>query len=175
MHEITCFLVCHSSSSYILVAIVSVTECMCTDRMYVPVFILQVTADVYDQCDTDPVHTLVEWYRWSFLTRASSSHLNADQIPATFWITNPQNVFRDNAAAASRAYGFWYDLDNFPSGASFTTSVCPNKMPFGVFENNVAHLFRVQSENMGDVCTLCECHVMNYVLSIVFIVQCLVQ
>ena len=32
-----------------------------------------------------------------------------------------------------------YDLDNFPSGASRTTSVCPNKAPFGVFRDNVAH------------------------------------
>ena len=26
-----------------------------------------------------------------------------------------------------------YDLDNHPSGASFTTSVCPNKETFGEF------------------------------------------
>ena len=41
------------------------------------------------------------------LTRGSSSLLNTDQIPATFWITNPLNTFIGNAAAASRAYGFW--------------------------------------------------------------------
>lgn len=41
------------------------------------------------------------------LTLGSSSLLNTDQIPAVFWITNPQNTFRGNAAAASRAYGFW--------------------------------------------------------------------
>lgn len=73
------------------------------------------------------------------LTRGSSSLLNTDQIPATFWITNPQNIFIDNAAVASRAYGFWYDLDDHPSGPSFTWNVCPNKEPFGTFENNVAH------------------------------------
>ena len=32
-----------------------------------------------------------------------------------------------------------YDLDDFPSGASRTGSVCPNKMPFGEFRDNVAH------------------------------------
>lgn len=33
-----------------------------------------------------------------------------------------------------------YDLDDRPSGASLGTgSVCPNKMPFGTFRNNVAH------------------------------------
>ena len=32
-----------------------------------------------------------------------------------------------------------YDLDNHPSGASYTTSVCPNKETFGEFINNTAH------------------------------------
>ena len=32
-----------------------------------------------------------------------------------------------------------YDLDNNPSGASFTRRVCPNKTPFGEFRDNVAH------------------------------------
>ena len=81
------------------------------------------------------------WYihNLGVLTRGSSSLLNTDQIPATFWITNPRNIFIDNAAVASCAYGFWYDLDDHPSGPSFTTNVCPNKEPFGTFENNVAH------------------------------------
>ena len=73
------------------------------------------------------------------LTRGSASLLNTDQIPATFWITNPQNTFIGNTAAASRAYGFWYDLDQFASGASFTGKVCPNKEPFGQFRDNTAH------------------------------------
>lgn len=73
------------------------------------------------------------------LTRGSSSLLNTDQIPATFWITNPNNTFIGNAAAGSRAYGFWYDLDPHPSGPSFTRTVCPNQVPFGEFRDNVAH------------------------------------
>lgn len=86
--------------------------------------------------------------------QGSSSLLNTDQIPAVFWITNPQNTFIDNAAVASRAYGFWYiyyiidaisilccryDLDDSPSGPSATNDICPNKMPFGEFSDNVAH------------------------------------
>jgi plastocyanin len=73
------------------------------------------------------------------VTRGSSSLLNTDQLPATFWITNPNNTFIGNAAAGSRAYGFWYDLDATPSGPSFTTSVCPNQAPLGEFRDNVAH------------------------------------
>lgn len=41
------------------------------------------------------------------LCRGSLSLLNTDQLPAVFWITNPNNTFVGNAAAASRAYGFW--------------------------------------------------------------------
>ena len=73
------------------------------------------------------------------VTRGSSSLLNTDQIPATFWITNPRNAFVGNAAVASRGYGFWYDLDRFPSGASYTSQVCPNKERFGEFRDNTAH------------------------------------
>lgn len=73
------------------------------------------------------------------LTRGSSSLLNTDQIPATFWITNPKNTFIGNAAVASRGFGFWYDLDTFPSGASFTTTVRPNREQFGQFRDNSAH------------------------------------
>ena len=73
------------------------------------------------------------------LIRGSSSLLNTDSIPAVFWITNPNNTFIGNSAVASRAYGFWYDLDAHPSGPSQTDSVCPNKNPFGEFSNNVAH------------------------------------
>ena len=73
------------------------------------------------------------------LIRGSSSLLNTDSIPAVFWITNPNNTFEGNSAVASRAYGFWYDLDSHPSGPSQTDSVCPNKNSFGEFSNNVAH------------------------------------
>ena len=73
------------------------------------------------------------------VTRGSSSLLNTDQIPATFWITNPRNTFIGNAAVASRGFGYWYDLDRFPSGASYTSTVCPNREPFGQFRDNTAH------------------------------------
>lgn len=32
-----------------------------------------------------------------------------------------------------------YDLDDNPSGASFTRLVCPNKVALGTFTDNVAH------------------------------------
>lgn len=43
-------------------------------------------------------------------TRESNSLLNTDQTPASFWITNPDNIFTNNHAAGSIRYGFWFDL-----------------------------------------------------------------
>eukprot|EP00761_Pharyngomonas_kirbyi_P010107 gb/GECH01010125.1/.p1 GENE.gb/GECH01010125.1/~~gb/GECH01010125.1/.p1 ORF type:complete len:3495 (+),score=610.83 gb/GECH01010125.1/:1-10485(+) len=73
------------------------------------------------------------------LTRKSTSLLNTDTSPSTFWITNPDNVFKDNAAAGSENYGFWFFPEEHPTGASATPFVCPLHMPLGEFRNNRAH------------------------------------
>jgi hypothetical protein len=55
------------------------------------------------------------------LTRASDALLNTDTTPATFWITHPNNTYRDNMAAGSlNGYGYWYRLLDFPEGPSYT-------------------------------------------------------
>ena len=41
--------------------------------------------------------------------RRSMSLLNTDKSPAAFWITHPNNNFRENRAAGSDRYGFWFD------------------------------------------------------------------
>ena len=41
------------------------------------------------------------------LTRPSFALLKTDQSPATFWITNANNIVTGNAAAGSSNYGFW--------------------------------------------------------------------
>ena len=73
--------------------------------------------------------------------RASSSLLNVDITPATFWIVNPNNIVRRNAAAGGTHFGFWYRLPQNPTGPSATTSVCPRNLPLGEFANNTAHSF----------------------------------
>ncbi len=73
--------------------------------------------------------------------RASSSLLNVDITPATFWAVNPNNIIRRNAAAGGTHFGFWYRLPTHPTGPSFTTSLCPKKQPVLQFENNTAHSF----------------------------------
>jgi len=72
-------------------------------------------------------------------TKASFSLLITDQTPASFWITNPDNIFRGNHAAGSDRYGFWFDTKKNPLGPSFTSSVCPENSQLGEFSNNVAH------------------------------------
>jgi hypothetical protein len=73
------------------------------------------------------------------VTRASGALLMSDATPATFWITNPDNVFVGNAAAGSERYGFWFDLALHPGGASATVAVCPRSTPLGAFRDNRAH------------------------------------
>ena len=73
--------------------------------------------------------------------RASSSLLNVDITPATFWIVNPNNTVRRNAAAGGTHFGFWYRLDQHPTGPSATTSVCPRHIPIQEFSGNTAHSF----------------------------------
>ena len=73
--------------------------------------------------------------------RASSSLLNVDITPATFWVVNPNNTIRRNAAAGGTHFGFWYRLPLNPTGPSFTTSVLPRNLPLGEFSDNTAHSF----------------------------------
>ena len=41
----------------------------------------------------------------------------SDNTASTYWITNPNNTYRDNVAAGSDAIGFWYGLPEHPTGA----------------------------------------------------------
>ena len=56
-------------------------------------------------------------------TKISWSLLNTDQTPASFWITHPDNMFIGNHAAGSDKYGFWFDLEESPTGPSYTPDI----------------------------------------------------
>lgn len=58
--------------------------------------------------DAAETHNLIE-RNLIVQTKRSWSLLNTDQTPSCFWITHPNNIFRDNHAAGSDRYGFWYD------------------------------------------------------------------
>jgi len=63
--------------------------------------------------------------------------------PATYWITNPNNIFIGNVAAGTIGNGFWFALPQTPLGQSGTNarfqSIKPIEEPLGTFQANVAH------------------------------------
>lgn len=61
------------------------------------------------------------------------------QGPAVYWITNPDNSYRDNVAAGSPGAGFWLALPEHPTGPSATDEVFPRRTPLAEFSGNVAH------------------------------------
>ncbi len=68
--------------------------------------------------------------------------LPTDGRAATFWITNPDNTIRGNAAAGSTGFGFWYALPAAPTGLSTGQPELPRNTPLREFSDNVAHTNR---------------------------------
>ncbi len=69
--------------------------------------------------------------------------LPSDNTAASYWITNPDNTFRDNVAAGSDSNGFWMSLPEHPNGKFDGTEISkatwPRRTPFREFKGNVAH------------------------------------
>jgi hypothetical protein len=67
----------------------------------------------------------------------------SDNTVSSFWITNPDNSYRDNVAAGSDATGFWFAFPEHPTGAFEGTDISKNTWPrrtkFREFKGNVAH------------------------------------
>ncbi|HEX7079767.1 MAG TPA: G8 domain-containing protein [Gammaproteobacteria bacterium] len=67
----------------------------------------------------------------------------SDNTVSTFWITNPDNIYRDNVAAGSEATGFWFALPVHPTGAFEGTDVSkvtwPRRTQVREFKGNIAH------------------------------------
>jgi cell migration-inducing and hyaluronan-binding protein len=67
----------------------------------------------------------------------------SDNTVSTFWITNPDNIYRDNVAAGSDSTGFWLAFPVHPTGAFEGTDVSrntwPRRMQIREFKGNVAH------------------------------------
>lgn len=80
-------------------------------------------------------------YNLAVFVRESTSLLNDDVTPASFWVTNPNNYIQHNAAAGGSHFGFWYRMHAHPQGPSRTNSICPQKEVMGSFANNTAHSF----------------------------------
>src|SRR5688572_2147879 len=67
----------------------------------------------------------------------------SDNTVSTFWITNPDNIYRDNVAAGSDAIGFWLAFPEHPIGQFEGTEISRNTWPrrtqIREFKGNVAH------------------------------------
>src|SRR5450631_2038734 len=67
----------------------------------------------------------------------------SDNTASTYWITNPNNIYRDNVAAGSDATGFWFALPEHPTGKFEGTDVSantwPRRTPLREFKGNTAH------------------------------------
>ena len=78
-------------------------------------------------------------YNLAVFVKASTSLLNDDITPAAYWITNPNNTYQHNVAAGGTHFGFWYRMHDHPDGPSYTSDICPRKVPLGKFFNNTVH------------------------------------
>ena len=69
--------------------------------------------------------------------------LPSDNTVSSYWITNPDNSYRDNVAAGSDANGFWMSLPEHPNGAfqdsDASKATWPRRTHFREFKGNIAH------------------------------------
>ncbi|MEO5706296.1 MAG: G8 domain-containing protein [Alteraurantiacibacter sp.] len=69
--------------------------------------------------------------------------LPSDNTASTFWITNPDNVYRDNVAAGSDQVGFWFALPEHPTGqfegSETSANTWPRRNRVREFSGNTAH------------------------------------
>ncbi|KRA79347.1 hypothetical protein [Altererythrobacter sp. Root672] len=67
----------------------------------------------------------------------------SDNTASTFWITNPDNIYRDNVAAGSDQTGFWFALPEHPTGQfegkEVSANTWPRRTPVREFSGNTAH------------------------------------
>ncbi|XP_039978517.1 PKHD1 like 1, tandem duplicate 1 [Xiphias gladius] len=78
-------------------------------------------------------------YNLAVFVKQSTSLLNDDVTPAAYWVTNPNNIVRHNAAAGGTHFGFWYRMHEHPDGPSFDKNICQKRVPLGEFYNNTVH------------------------------------
>ena len=75
--------------------------------------------------------------------RAPHILIPSDNTVSTFWITNPDNVYRDNVAAGSDQIGFWMAFPQHPTGqfegSDIATRTWPGRMRLREFSGNTAH------------------------------------
>ncbi|MCB5425961.1 transmembrane domain-containing protein [Altererythrobacter sp. CC-YST694] len=75
--------------------------------------------------------------------RSKDVLIPSDNTASTFWITNPDNIYRDNVAAGSEQTGFWFALPEHPTGAhegkEGAEKIWPRRTAMREFSGNTAH------------------------------------
>jgi hypothetical protein len=75
--------------------------------------------------------------------KAKDVLIPSDNTASSFWITNPDNIYRDNVAAGSEATGFWIALPEHPTGAfkgaDGSDKIWPRRTALREFSGNVSH------------------------------------
>ncbi|MCW1967361.1 MAG: right-handed parallel beta-helix repeat-containing protein, partial [Anaerolineae bacterium] len=59
--------------------------------------------------------------------------------PSGFWLTNPDNIVRNNVAADAFGAGFWLSYPRNAFGLNASVVITPHRTPLGIFDDNVAH------------------------------------
>ncbi|WP_305096239.1 G8 domain-containing protein [Croceibacterium aestuarii] len=63
----------------------------------------------------------------------------SDNTVSAFWVTNPDNIYRNNVAAGSDEVGFWFALPEHPTGAHEGKEGWPRRTAVREFSGNTAH------------------------------------
>ena len=75
--------------------------------------------------------------------KAKDILIPSDNTASSFWITNPDNIYRDNVAAGSESIGFWIALPQHPTGAFLdqpgSDKIWPRRTKVREFKGNVSH------------------------------------
>jgi hypothetical protein len=75
--------------------------------------------------------------------KAKDILIPSDNTASSFWITNPDNIYKDNVAAGSEAIGFWIALPQHPTGAFLdqpgSDKIWPRRTRLREFSGNVSH------------------------------------
>lgn len=73
---------------------------------------------------------------------------NAGRGSSGFWISNPDNTVTNNMAGDCNTNGFWLAFPENTWGLSSGINMRPDRLLFGIFENNTAHSNGIEGINL---------------------------
>jgi hypothetical protein len=117
-----------------------------TGNQYIRNLAIQTKCHTSKPCDPTNLAPFGATDGTNFTTKGQDSKdvlIPSDNTVSSFWITNPDNVYRDNVAAGSDATGFWFAFPEHPTGKFEGTDISkatwPRRTKVREFKGNVAH------------------------------------